>query len=177
MIWQIDPRKRSRSSLIAIEVFGASNCFFAVSCHFEWSQSGWDKVCLKFCVWYGSFSSRYGLRQEDMILKTFIVGPGVKLRRHNFQGRGIWCLFVKKFYAFRSFWNLETSLFQYLYYSWRRYSDSLFEAMLGSSLLLLGKLPAGKYKSNRIENKKMKIAQKKQMLEDQETASIKVKEA
>lgn len=95
MIWQIDPRKRSRSSLIAIEVFGASNCFFAVSCHFEWSQSGWDKVCLKFCVWYGSFSSRYGLRQEDMILKTFIVGPGVKLRRHNFQGRGIWCLFVK----------------------------------------------------------------------------------
>lgn len=82
-----------------------------------------------------------------------------------------------KFYTFRSFWNLETSLFQYLYYSWRRYSDSLFEAMLGSSLLLLGKLPAGKYKSNRIENKKMKIAQKKQMLEDQETASIKVKEA
>lgn len=49
--------------------------------------------------------------------------------------------------------------------------------MLGLSLLLLGKLPAGKYKSNRIENKKMKIAQKKQMLEDQETASIKVKEA
>ncbi|KAK8797413.1 hypothetical protein WA158_004621 [Blastocystis sp. Blastoise] len=31
---------------------------------------------------------KYGLRPQDMILKTFIVGPGVRLKRHNFQARG-----------------------------------------------------------------------------------------
>ena len=77
--------------------------------------------------------TKYGLRQEDMILKTFIVGPGVKLRRHNFQGRG------------------HSGILRH------RYSNIFI-------ILEEGKLPAGKYKSNRIENKKMKIAQKKQML-------------